>query len=59
MPIMPLGCRSYVVKSDGFVRKTGVPPRAWKGVNLGRSPTVPGAYSDFVKSTHRQVNHQV
>ena len=53
MPILPLGCRSYVVKSDGFVRKTGIPPRAWKGVNLGRSPTVPGAYSVFVKSTHR------
>ena len=53
MPIMPLGCRTYVVKPTAFVKKTSIPPRAWRGVNLGRSVLSPGAYNVWVKSTGR------
>ena len=53
LPIMPLGCRAYVVKPDSFMAKTNIPTRAWRGVNLGRSVLSPGAYLVWVKSTGR------
>lgn len=53
LPIMPLGCRAFVVKPEAFVRKSEIPTRAWKGVNLGRVPSTPGAYYIHVKSTGR------
>ena len=53
LPILPLGCRAYVVKPQSFVRKTLIPTRAWRGINYGRSVTIPGAYNVFVKSTGR------
>ena len=41
------------MKPQSFVRKTLIPTRAWRGINYGRSVSVPGAYNVFVKSTGR------
>eukprot|EP00965_Chrysotila_dentata_P005360 176570-Pleurochrysis_carterae.AAC.1 len=44
MPILPFGCRAYAVKPRPSFSKTRMEPRAWMGMNLGRSLLSPGAY---------------
>eukprot|EP00965_Chrysotila_dentata_P067644 2238541-Pleurochrysis_carterae.AAC.1 len=50
MPILPFGCRAYAVKPRNAYSKTRIEPRAWVGINLGRSLTTPGAYNIYVPS---------
>eukprot|EP00965_Chrysotila_dentata_P129957 4296030-Pleurochrysis_carterae.AAC.1 len=50
MPILPFGCRAFAVKPRVAYNKTLMEPRAWVGINLGRSLTSPGAYSVYVPS---------
>eukprot|EP00965_Chrysotila_dentata_P180974 5973725-Pleurochrysis_carterae.AAC.1 len=37
MSILPFGCRAYAVKPKHAYSKTRMEPRAWIGINLGRS----------------------
>eukprot|EP00965_Chrysotila_dentata_P051213 1697354-Pleurochrysis_carterae.AAC.1 len=55
MPILPFGCRAFAVKPRVAFNKTRMEPRAWVGINLGRSLTSPGAYSVYVPSVPRVV----
>eukprot|EP00965_Chrysotila_dentata_P129949 4295654-Pleurochrysis_carterae.AAC.1 len=48
MPILPFGCRAFAVKPRKAYSKTRIEPRAWVGMNLGRSLTTPGAYNVYV-----------
>eukprot|EP00965_Chrysotila_dentata_P114736 3792029-Pleurochrysis_carterae.AAC.1 len=48
MPILPFGCRAFAVKPREAYSKTRIEPRAWVGINLGRSLTTPGAYNIYV-----------
>eukprot|EP00965_Chrysotila_dentata_P110890 3664782-Pleurochrysis_carterae.AAC.1 len=45
MNILPFGCRAYAVKPRQSFSKTHMDPRAWVGMNLGRSVRSPGAYN--------------
>eukprot|EP00965_Chrysotila_dentata_P139174 4602046-Pleurochrysis_carterae.AAC.1 len=47
MPILPFGCRAFAVKPREAYSKARVEPRAWVGINLGRSLATPGAYSIY------------
>lgn len=38
-----------------YYSKTTIHPRAWVGINLGRSASTPGAYSVWIPSTGRVV----
>eukprot|EP00965_Chrysotila_dentata_P090875 2998659-Pleurochrysis_carterae.AAC.1 len=42
MPILPFGCRAFAAKPRVAYTKTRMEPRAWVGINLGRSLTSPG-----------------
>ena len=53
MNIMPFGCRAFAVKPRSQYSKTAIDPRAWVGVNLGRSPSTPGAYSIWLPGEGR------
>ena len=53
--IMPFGCRAFAVKPREQYSKTTIDPRAWVGINLGRSARSPGAYKIFVPSAGRIV----
>ena len=55
MGIMPFGCRAFAVKPRDQYSKTTIDPRAWVGVNLGRSSRSPGAYKIYVPSAGRVV----
>eukprot|EP00965_Chrysotila_dentata_P170422 5625033-Pleurochrysis_carterae.AAC.1 len=55
MPILPFGCRAFAVKPRESYSKARIEPRAWVGVNLGRSLTLPGAYNIYVPSVPRVV----
>eukprot|EP00965_Chrysotila_dentata_P112394 3715674-Pleurochrysis_carterae.AAC.1 len=55
MPILPFGCRAYAVKPRPSFSKTRMEPRAWMGMNLGRSLLSPGAYHIWVPSVPRVV----
>eukprot|EP00965_Chrysotila_dentata_P115359 3812841-Pleurochrysis_carterae.AAC.1 len=55
MPILPFGCRAFAVKPRIAYAKTRMEPRAWVGINLGRSLTSPGAYNVYVPSVPRVV----
>eukprot|EP00965_Chrysotila_dentata_P025911 859813-Pleurochrysis_carterae.AAC.1 len=55
MPILPFGCRAFAVKPREAYSKTRIEPRAWVGINLGRSLSTPGAYSIYVPSIPRIV----
>eukprot|EP00965_Chrysotila_dentata_P071667 2367814-Pleurochrysis_carterae.AAC.1 len=55
MPILPFGCRAFAVKPRIAYAKTRMEPRAWVGINLGRSLTSPGAYNIYVPSVPRVV----
>eukprot|EP00965_Chrysotila_dentata_P124229 4106615-Pleurochrysis_carterae.AAC.1 len=55
MPILPFGCRAFAVKPREAYSKTRIEPRAWVGINLGRSLSTPGAYSVYVPSVPRIV----
>eukprot|EP00965_Chrysotila_dentata_P259771 6213675-Pleurochrysis_carterae.AAC.1 len=55
MPILPFGCRAFAVKPRVAYNKTRMEPRAWVGINLGRSLTSPGAYNIYVPSVPRVV----
>eukprot|EP00965_Chrysotila_dentata_P051036 1692139-Pleurochrysis_carterae.AAC.1 len=55
MPILPFGCRTFAVKPRQAYSKTRMEPRAWVGINLGRSLTTPGAYNVWVPSIPRVV----
>lgn len=48
--ILPIGCRAYAVKPPSAYTKSGFEARAWAGVNLGRSSTIPGAYNIWLPS---------
>eukprot|EP00965_Chrysotila_dentata_P155348 5132229-Pleurochrysis_carterae.AAC.1 len=43
-PILLFGCRAYAVKPRSSFSKTRMEPRAWVGINFGRSLLSPGAY---------------
>eukprot|EP00965_Chrysotila_dentata_P037459 1245929-Pleurochrysis_carterae.AAC.4 len=43
MPILPFGCRAFAVYPREAYSKTRIEPRAWVGMNVGRSLTTPGA----------------
>ena len=45
LTILPLGCRAYAVKPQGSFSKSSFDSRAWAGINLGSSSTIPGAYN--------------
>ena len=45
LTILPVGCRAYAVKPPTAYTKSGFESRAWAGINLGRSSTIPGAYN--------------
>ena len=53
--IMPFGCRAFAVKPRDQYSKTTIDPRAWVGINLGRSARSPGAYKIYVPSARRIV----
>ena len=53
MNIMPFGCRAFAVKPREQYSKTDLDPRAWVGVNLGRSLSTPGAYRVYIPETRR------
>eukprot|EP00965_Chrysotila_dentata_P115873 3830290-Pleurochrysis_carterae.AAC.2 len=55
MPIMPFECRAYAVKPRVVFSKTRVGPRAWVGINLGRSLLSSGAYHIWVPEVPRVV----
>ena len=55
MNILPFGCRAFAVKPRSQYSKTTIDPRAWVGVNLGRSARSPGAYEIYVPGTGRIV----
>eukprot|EP00965_Chrysotila_dentata_P140221 4635904-Pleurochrysis_carterae.AAC.1 len=55
MQILPFGCRAYAVKPRHSYSKTHMDPRAWIGMNLGRSVRSPGAYNIWVPSAGRVV----
>ena len=48
--IMPIGCRAYAVKPPTAYTKSGFESRAWAGICLGRSSTIPGAYNIWLPS---------
>eukprot|EP00965_Chrysotila_dentata_P054184 1798130-Pleurochrysis_carterae.AAC.1 len=50
---MPSICRQIPRRTA--YSKTRMEPRAWVGINLGRSLTSPGAYSVYVPSVPRVV----
>eukprot|EP00965_Chrysotila_dentata_P254601 6211933-Pleurochrysis_carterae.AAC.3 len=39
--ILPFGCRAFAVKPRPGLSKTRMEPRAWVGINLGRSVSTP------------------
>lgn len=53
--LMPFGCRAFAVKPREQYSKTTLDPRAWVGVNLGRSRSSPRAYKVWCPSTGRVV----
>eukprot|EP00965_Chrysotila_dentata_P118870 3930895-Pleurochrysis_carterae.AAC.1 len=53
MPILPFGCRAFAVKPRPAFSKTRMEPRAWVGINLGRSLLSPGAYHIWVPAVPR------
>eukprot|EP00965_Chrysotila_dentata_P119365 3946057-Pleurochrysis_carterae.AAC.1 len=55
MSILSFGCHAFAVKPRVAFNKTRMEPRAWVGINLGRSFTSPGAYSVYVPSVLRVV----
>ena len=55
LQIMPFGCRAFAVKPRSMFSKTDIDPRAWVGINLGRSSSSPGAYHIYVPSLKRIV----
>eukprot|EP00965_Chrysotila_dentata_P016005 530082-Pleurochrysis_carterae.AAC.1 len=50
MPILPFGCRAFAFKPRHAYTKMRIEPRAWVGLNLGRSLITPGAYNVYVPS---------
>ena len=56
MGSMPFGCRVFAVKPREQYSKTTMDPRAWVGINLGRSALSPGSYKILVPATGRIVN---
>eukprot|EP00965_Chrysotila_dentata_P134748 4457083-Pleurochrysis_carterae.AAC.1 len=55
MCILPFGCRAYAVKPRQAYSKTRMEPRAWSGINLGRSIRSPGAYNVWIPTINRIV----
>eukprot|EP00965_Chrysotila_dentata_P034923 1162397-Pleurochrysis_carterae.AAC.1 len=55
MSIMPFGCRAFAVKPRPAYSKTRMEPRAWVGMNLGRSRLSPGAYDIWIPSAGKVV----
>ena len=49
MPILPFGCKkAFSVKPRSAYLKTEMQSRSWPGVNLGRCPSMPGAYRTWL-----------
>ena len=55
LTILPLGCRAYAVKPPTAYSKSGFESKAWAGINLGRSTTIPGAYVIWLPSEDKFV----
>ena len=55
MPILPFGCQSFSVKPRSAYLKSDFSARAWAGLNLGRCPTMPGAYRTWLPDEHKIV----
>jgi hypothetical protein len=55
LTILPIGCRAYAVKPITAYTKSGFESRAWAGINLGRSSTIPGAYNIWLPSQHKLI----
>eukprot|EP00965_Chrysotila_dentata_P251647 6210177-Pleurochrysis_carterae.AAC.2 len=55
MSMLPFGCRAYAVKPRPAFSKNRMDPRAWVGINLGRSVRSPGAYHVWVPTINRIV----
>ena len=55
LTILPLGCRAYAVKPQGSFLKSSFESRAWSGINLGSSSTIPGAYNIWLPVQHKMI----
>jgi hypothetical protein len=55
LTILPLGCRAYAVKPVGSFIKSSFESRAWSGINLGSSSTIPGAYNIWLPVQHKVI----
>eukprot|EP00965_Chrysotila_dentata_P189144 6173167-Pleurochrysis_carterae.AAC.4 len=55
MSILPFGCRAFAVKPRIAFLKTRMEPRAWVGLNLGRSMRSPSSHNVWVPSSGRIV----
>ena len=55
LTILPLGCRAYAVKPRGSFSKSSFESRAWAGMNLGSSSTIPGAYNIWLPVQHKVI----
>ena len=53
LTILPLGCRAYAVKPVGSFIKSSFESRAWCGINLGQSSSIPGAYNIWLPVQHK------
>ena len=53
--ILPFGCRMFAVRPRQGRHKTNHDPRAWAGINLGRSIDTPGAYCIWVPDDNKVV----
>ena len=53
--VMPVGCRAYAVKPPTAYTKSGFESRAWAGICLGRSSTIPGAYNIWLPCSQHKL----
>ena len=53
--IMPIGCRAYAVKPPNAYTKSGFEARAWAGICLGRSSTIPSAYNIWLPTQQKLI----
>ena len=56
MVILPFGCRAYPLKPRVQLSKTTIDAKAWAGINLGRVPSIPGAYNVWIPSRQTVVH---
>ena len=56
LPIMPFGCRAFAVKPRSTYSKTRIEDHGWAGNNLGKVPTIPGAYYVWIPEAGKVVH---